>query len=74
MVPGNYLGLLAWDAHGLGVDAYHAWVLTPTPTGCHVLTEENQHGLGARLQKKLLPNRMWNQHQLWLEGLQRNAE
>ncbi len=65
---------IAWDAHGLGVDAYHAWVLTPRPAGCHVLTEEAQQGWGARLQKQVLPNRMYNQHQLWLERLRQNAE
>src|SRR5690242_17053257 len=27
---------LAWDAHSLGVEAYHAWLITPTADGCHV--------------------------------------
>jgi hypothetical protein len=35
-VPGERI---AWDAHGIGVDAYHAWVLTPAPEGCRVRTE-----------------------------------
>jgi uncharacterized protein YndB with AHSA1/START domain len=64
---------IAWDAHSFGLDAYHAWVLRETPTGCHVLTEESQHGLLARLQKLFLPNRMHEQHQLWLEGLKAKA-
>jgi uncharacterized protein YndB with AHSA1/START domain len=65
---------IAWDAHALGVDAYHAWVLQPSPQGCHVLTEETQHGFLARAGKLLLPNRMSERHQIWLEGLERKAQ
>jgi uncharacterized protein YndB with AHSA1/START domain len=65
---------IAWDAHSLGVDAYHAWVLRETPRGCHVLTEEMQHGFAARLQKRFLPNRMHRGHQSWLEGLRDEAK
>jgi hypothetical protein len=65
---------IAWDAHSLGVDAYHAWVLRETPAGgCHVLTEETQHGSLARLQKLFLPNRMYRGHQIWLETLRDQA-
>jgi uncharacterized protein YndB with AHSA1/START domain len=60
---------IAWDARGLGVFAYHAWLITPTPTGCHVLTEERQHGLLARLQSVVRPHRMHDKHQILLEGL-----
>jgi uncharacterized protein YndB with AHSA1/START domain len=64
---------IAWDAHSLGVDAYHAWVLRETPQGCHVLTEEVQHGSLARLQKLFRPSRMYRGHQSWLEGLMAKA-
>jgi hypothetical protein len=64
---------IAWDAHGVGVDAYHAWLLSPSAKGCHVLTEEAQHGWGARLQKVLRPNRMRTYHQIWLESLEGKA-
>ena len=60
---------IAWDARAFGVDAYHAWVLRPSARGCHVLTEETQHGLIARLGKLFMPNRMYKYHQLWLEAL-----
>ncbi len=60
---------IAWDAHAFGIDAYHAWVLRPSAKGCHVLTEETQHGWLARLGKMLAPNRMHKYHQLWLEAL-----
>jgi Polyketide cyclase / dehydrase and lipid transport len=64
---------IAWDAHAFGIDAYHAWVLQPSAKGCHVLTEEAQHGGIARLGKMLMPNRMYKFHQIWLEGLESKA-
>lgn len=60
---------LAWDAKGMGLDAYHAWLLTPSKGGCIVLTEESQHGWGARLVNFLLPHRMWEGHDVWLRSL-----
>jgi uncharacterized protein YndB with AHSA1/START domain len=69
-VPGERI---AWDAHGLGVDAYHAWLLTRTAQGCHVLTEETQHGWLASAGNLLMPNRMHKFHQLWLESLREEA-
>ena len=60
---------IAWSARAFGVLAYHAWLITPTPSGCHVLTEETQFGVLARAGKLLLPSRMSDWHQRWLEGL-----
>lgn len=60
---------IAWSAKTFGVLAYHAWLITPTPTGCHVLTEETQHGVLARAGKLLFPSRMSDWHQRWLKGL-----
>ena len=64
---------LAWDARAPGIRAYHAWLLTRTAAGCHVLTEETQHGFIARLGKLFLPNRMHRGHQHWLERLEQKA-
>jgi uncharacterized protein YndB with AHSA1/START domain len=64
---------LAWNAKGPGIRAYHAWLITPTPTGCHVLTEERQHGFGARLHARLFPNSMHQGHKMWLEGLRNKS-
>ncbi len=64
---------IAWDAHALGIEVYHAWVLRPTAEGCHVLTEETQHGWLARLGKLFMPNRMHKYHQIWLEALARQS-
>lgn len=64
---------LAWDARGRGIDAYHAWLLTETEKGCHVATGEVQRGWLARLQNLVLPARMHEQHQIWLERLNDQA-
>jgi uncharacterized protein YndB with AHSA1/START domain len=64
---------VAWEAQAFGIDVYHAWVLRPSPKGCHVLTEETQHGWLARLGKLFMPNRMYKYHQLWLEALESKA-
>ena len=33
---------LAWDAHGTGLNAYHAWLIQKTDQGCNVITEETE--------------------------------
>ena len=65
-VPPERLG---WSAHAGGIDAYHAWIIDKRPSGCRVLTEENQNGLLARLSGTLRPQHMVRFHQLWLEAL-----
>ncbi len=65
---------LAWDAHGSGLEAYHAWLIQRTADGCVVDTEEVQHGSLARLSRALRPNHMEEKHQLWLEGLRDKAK
>ncbi len=65
---------IAWNAHGIGVDAYHVWLLTPLEDGStHVLTEETQHGWLAALGQRVTPGRLQRQHQVWLEQLSRRA-
>jgi len=65
---------IAWIARGTGILAYHAWLIIPRENGCTVLTEETQHGLLCRLQKLFMPKRMYNYHQIWLEGLKKKCE
>jgi uncharacterized protein YndB with AHSA1/START domain len=69
-VPGERV---AWNARGVGVDAYHAWLIRPVAGGCHVLTEETQYGWLARLGHFLLPRRMYRGHELWLASLEERA-
>ena len=60
----------AWIAEGLGVRAYHAWLITPLADGgCMILTEETQHGWVARIGRLLFPRRMEHWHQRWIEAL-----
>lgn len=64
---------IAWSARGLGVRAYHGWLIEKTAAGCHVVTEETQNGILARLGGLLMPNRMHRYHQIWLEQLNAKA-
>ena len=64
---------LAWDAHGSGLESYHPWLIQKTEKGCHVTTEEVEHGSLARLARALSPKRIEQQHQIWLEGLRARA-
>jgi Polyketide cyclase / dehydrase and lipid transport len=65
---------IAWLATSFGVRAYHAWLIVPTEDGCTVVTEETQHGALARAGKLLFPDRMYDWHQKWLEGLKERSE
>jgi uncharacterized protein YndB with AHSA1/START domain len=65
---------IAWNAFGLGVDAYHAWEITRTAGGSHVLTEETQYGWAARLSSLAFPDRMSKFHQVWLDRLAAKAQ
>ena len=65
---------LAWSASGFGIEAYHAWLIQPEGNGCHVLTEEVQNGLVARLSSLLRPHNMKKYHQIWLDALKEKAE
>ena len=70
---------LAWsttvDGDATGSSAYHGWVITPTETGCHVLTEETQQGpfFLEELGRKY-PGALYRYHQEWVECLARAAE
>jgi ligand-binding SRPBCC domain-containing protein len=64
---------LAWSARGIGLEAYHAWLIEKRGSGCLVLTEETQNGWLATLNNALRPKSMQTQHQIWLENLHRKA-
>ena len=75
-VPGRRLAWIATvEGDDTGSTAYHGWVVTPTPEGCHVLTEETQQGpwfleqLGHKH-----PGGLYKYHQDWVEALARAAE
>ncbi|HXC54504.1 MAG TPA: SRPBCC family protein [Rhizomicrobium sp.] len=64
---------IAWTAKAFGIWVCHAWAIAPMPAGCHVLTEETQHGLLSRAGAVVFPGRMERWHQVWLEGLAARA-
>lgn len=65
---------LAWETTHPNLNAYHAWLIIPNDTGCLVVTDESQHGKLARLQKKFLPYKLKNYHDIWLKELKKKAE
>ncbi|WP_369724366.1 SRPBCC domain-containing protein [Bradyrhizobium sp. LLZ17] len=53
--------------------AYHAWIITPTPNGTHLWTEETMQGpLWIELAKQA-PDIFWRTHQKLLEDLAKVA-
>jgi uncharacterized protein YndB with AHSA1/START domain len=64
---------IAWNGVAMGIDVYHAWLIVKTADGCHVITEESQHGWMSRLSVLIFPKRMWKFHQIWLESLRDQA-
>ena len=69
---------LAWstlvDGDDTGSSAYHGWVITPTNTGCHVLSEETQQGsFFLELLGRKHPGGLFKYHQEWVEALARAA-
>ncbi len=60
---------IAWTARGIGIDAYHAWLVERLPSGCRVLTEETQNGWVARLNNAIRPGMLRRIHRVWLERL-----
>jgi uncharacterized protein YndB with AHSA1/START domain len=53
--------------------AYHAWIITPTPKGCHLWTEETMQGPHWIELAKKAPDAFWRTHQKLLEALAKVA-
>ena len=65
---------LGWFGDGKDVRAYHTFLLTKAPEGCHVVTEEVVKGPGAIQFREQQPNAMHEGHQLWLTTLKDRSE
>src|ERR1700684_3798429 len=65
---------LGWFGDGKDVHAYHTFLLTKTPDGCHIVTEEVVKGPGAIQFREQQPNAMHEGHQLWLTTLKERSE
>ena len=53
--------------------AYHAWIITPTPTGCHLWTEETMQGPHWVELAKKAPDAFWLAHEQLLADLAKVA-
>jgi uncharacterized protein YndB with AHSA1/START domain len=53
--------------------AYHAWIITPRPTGCHLWTEETMQGPHWIELAKQAPDALWRTHQRLLVNLAKVA-
>ncbi|WP_244146086.1 SRPBCC domain-containing protein [Paraburkholderia caledonica] len=53
--------------------AYHAWIITPTPRGCHLWTEETMQGPLWIEMAKEAPDIFWRTHEKLLEDLAKVA-
>lgn len=70
-IPGERLASDSFLAEGHeDSSAYHGWVITPTDSGCHLLTEETQQGpfFVEELGRKH-PGTLYQFHQDWVETL-----
>lgn len=65
---------LGWTASGTGIDVYHAWLIEKRPSGCYVITEENQNGILDRLSNSLRPGNTERYHRVWLQNLMVKAK
>jgi hypothetical protein len=64
---------LGWTADSPGTRAFHRWILEPVADGTqlstHLITEECQFGLAARIDAHWMNRSLSATHQIWLERL-----
>ena len=65
---------IAWSGYpkvSQASPAYHAWIITPTPNGCHLWTEETMQGPHWIELAKKAPDGFWLTHEKLLRDLGR---
>jgi hypothetical protein len=70
-VPNSRIG---WFGDSPTTNNCHAYLLSNTNKGCHVVTEEVVKGPGAVELRKNRPQAMHEGHDLWLSALKRRSE
>jgi uncharacterized protein YndB with AHSA1/START domain len=70
-VPDSRIG---WFGDGIGMNAYHTFLLLKTDKGCHIVTEEVVKGPGVVEFREKQPNAMQEGHDLWLSTLKQRSE
>jgi uncharacterized protein YndB with AHSA1/START domain len=67
---------IAWGGYpkvSAASKAYHAWIITATPNGCHVWTEETMQGPHWIELAKKAPDAFWRTHEKLLAALAKVA-
>lgn len=67
---------IAWGGHpkaSVASRAYHAWIITPTTSGCHLWTEETMQGPHWIELARQAPDVFWLTHEKLLRDLARVA-
>jgi hypothetical protein len=65
---------IGWFGDGVGIRAYHTWLIIENPDGCVVITEETQKGPSAVRFHAEKPAAMYEGHELWLQSLKARSE
>lgn len=65
---------LAYTVKTKGVDTYHVWLITATPNGCKIITQETQHGFKCKMGKFFKSKQIVEAHQRGVESLKKLAE
>jgi hypothetical protein len=65
---------IAWRGFLMGSDVIHAWVFERRGPGSRLITEEVQRGFVCLLARDFFIQGLYQNHQLWLERLAKQAE
>jgi len=65
---------LGWFGSGMGIRAYHTWLIVERAGGCEVITEEAQVGPSAIKYNIEQPTAMHDGHNWWLTALKYRSE
>jgi uncharacterized protein YndB with AHSA1/START domain len=65
---------LSWESRKSTIQGYHTWLLIPTATGTHLVTDESQFGVLAWLQGIFVPTKLSRLHDQTLAKIKERAE
>jgi hypothetical protein len=64
---------IGWNGTAFGLKSYHGWTINAAEGGCHVVTEETQHGQLTAMGRWYLRREIASGHQNWLGSLREVA-
>jgi len=65
---------LGWFGNGIGINAYHTWLLIEVADGCKVVTEKVAKGPAAVVLRSTDPAVVHKGHEVWLRSLKLISE